>query len=147
MKNTVLDLITEYNKQEGPFIIHEFHKNYQCNAFKSIRDNLKKNKTFVRIDFSENYTCKLNREVHSMHFGASKVKLSLHTGVQYSKKDELVTQSFTTVSQNLEHTAPGIWAHLIPVLKKINDDKQIDTVYFGSDGPTAQYKNKFNFFL
>jgi hypothetical protein len=37
----------------------------------------------VHIDFSENFTCKMSSEIQSMHFGASKHQLSLHTAVYY----------------------------------------------------------------
>lgn len=146
-KGIVSDLIGEYNKQVSLFLKHEFCKKHQFKALKSIRDNLQSNETLIRVDFSENYVCKLNREVQAMHFGASKLQLSLHTGVQYIKEEKLQAKSFTTISENLEHAAPGIWAHLNPVLKKIAQNENINTLRIGSDGPTGQYKNRFNLHL
>ena len=35
----------------------------------------------IVIDFSENYYCKYSAEIQSVHFGASKKQISLHTGV------------------------------------------------------------------
>lgn len=80
-----------------------------------------------------------------MHFGASKVQLSLHTGVKYSKREDLFINSFVTVSKELDHAAPGIWAHLTPIFKKINSN--VDSLHIASDGPTGQYRNKYNFYL
>lgn len=57
-KGTVSDLIVEYKKQGRPYLIHEFRKNYPFKALSLLRDNLKSNKTLIRIDFSENYVCK-----------------------------------------------------------------------------------------
>jgi len=86
-----------------------------------------------------------------MHFGASKVQLSLHTGVQYLINADTGTKyakSFATVSSNLNHSASAIWAHLSPVLKKLSHHHpEINTLHFISDGPTAQYRNRFNIFL
>lgn len=143
----IKDLIDEYNSQEDSFLQHEYNRIHQYKAIKSATDNLKKNEILMRIDFSENPVLKYHKEIHSMHFGASKANLSLHTGVQYSKKEELTPKCFATVSKDLDHSAPGIWAHLRPVLSEINNDSKIDTLHFASDGPTTQYKNRYNLFL
>lgn len=87
-----------------------------------------KNEILIRIDFSENYVCKLSKEPQAMHFGASKLHLSLHTGVQYITKEQLETKSFSTVSKVLDHAAPGIWTHLKPVFKLIARNEIIDTL-------------------
>lgn len=42
---------------------------------------MKMNEVMVHVDFAENYDCKLNREIQSMHFGASKRQITLHTGI------------------------------------------------------------------
>lgn len=144
-EGTINDLITEYYKQLNIFLLHEFNKIHQYKIITSIRDNLNENENFCRIDFSENVVCKYFKEVHGMHFGASKVQLSLHTGVKYSRDQDLKTQSFATVSKELEHGAPAIWAHMEPILSKINPE--IHTLHIASDGPTAQYRNKHNFYL
>ena len=106
------------------------------------------NETIIQIDFSENYVCKFGEEAQAMHFGASKVQLSLHTGVQYLYNTNIgtnIVESFATVSTCLDHSAPAIWAHLGPVLHKLNDKHpEVNTIHFVSDGPTAQYRNRFN---
>ena len=90
--------------------------------------------------------CKFSEEAQAMHFGASKVQLSLHTGVQYTcGAKESSPKSFATVSSCLDHGAHAIWAHLQPVLQDINaKNPEIDTMHIVSDGPTAQYRNRFN---
>lgn len=80
-----------------------------------------------------------------MHFGASKVQLSLHTGVQYFHENNLVTKSFANVSKELDHSAPAIWAHVEPIFTEIKPE--VDTLHTALDGPTAQYRNKHNFYL
>lgn len=139
------DLFEDYNAQETKFFQHEFNRKYQSKIIKSIQDNLKNNEVLFRIDFSENVVCKYSNEVHGMHFGASKKQLSLHTGVKYLKDQEIIIKSFATVSEQLEHGAHAIWAHVKPIFKDIKPE--INTLHIASDGPTAQYRNKHNFYL
>ena len=70
-----------------------------------------------------------------MHIGASKVQLSLHTGVQYVASEtqaEIVNTrvtSFASVSSCLDHGAHVISAHLAPVLSKLTQHHaEADTI-------------------
>ena len=57
-------------------------------------------------------------------------------------------QSFATASSCLDHGAHAVWTHLSPILTKLSHDHpEVDTIHFVSDGPTAQYRNRFNIFL
>lgn len=81
-----------------------------------------------------------------MHFGASKVQVSLHTGLLYSKGNEPI--SFCTISPCNYHGPEAIWAHLDPILKLIkNEFPNVIGIHFFSDGPTSQYRQKKNFYL
>lgn len=98
------------------------------------------------IDFSENYCCKYDKEIQSVHVGPIQTQVTLHTGVVYFKGE--CTLSFCTVSDYNKHGPPAIWAHLKPILAHVKDvHSTIDTVYFVSDGPTTQYRCKANFYL
>ena len=37
-----------------------------------LKENLKENECLIHVDFSENYECKMSREIQTMHFGESK---------------------------------------------------------------------------
>lgn len=39
------------------------------------------NEIIIHIDFSENYCCKYDKEIQSVHFGPSQTHVTLHTGV------------------------------------------------------------------
>lgn len=68
----------------------------------------------------------------------SKRQITLHTGVYYTQHN---MQTFCAVTDSLDHSPAGIWACLSPILDKIfEENKDIDTVHFYSDGPT---KSKF----
>lgn len=102
-----------------------------------------------RIDFSENYVAKFATEVQSIHFGASKKQIALNTGVCYALKDEKVqTVSFASASDNLDHQAHAVWAHLRPILERSAEEfPDTHTVHMFSDGPTSQYRNRIKMYL
>lgn len=79
--------------------------------------------------------CKYFQEVHGMHFGALKKQLSFHTGVKYSKEEDLIVQSFATISKELNHGPHAIWAHMELIFRKLKPE--VDTFHFVSDGPTT----------
>ena len=92
-------------------------------------------------DFSENYVCKMQNEVLSAHFGASKKQISLHTGVYYVGHDG-EANTFCTISESLPHGPAAIWAHLDTVLNLIqNKHPEIDTIHYFSDGPCSNVPN------
>jgi len=101
--------------------------------------NTTQNYFFCFVEFGVVY----GEESQGMHFGASKVQLSLHTGIQYLADDKVgkaSVKSFATVSSCLDHGAHAIWAHLTPVLSRLaQSHPEVDTIHFVSDGPTAQY--------
>lgn len=89
---------------------------------------MKENEAMVHIDFSENYACKYDKEIQSVHFGPSQTQITLHTGVIYYKGD--CTTSFCTVSDCTNHGPPAIWANLNPVLANVKEiNPNIDTIY------------------
>lgn len=54
----------------------------------------------------EKYNVKCETDVQGMHFGASKRKTALHTGLRYhSGEGRLISQSFATGSDNMAHQA------------------------------------------
>ncbi|CAH0547039.1 unnamed protein product [Brassicogethes aeneus] len=146
---SVQDLVKKINDLFPKFLIHEYNIQHHFKKIKQLRQNISSGSAIINIDFSENYGCKYSNEIQSVHFGASKPQLSLHTGVIYFKiGDKLHHQSFTTVSDQLCHKPYAIWAHLQPALELATKlISGLDTIHFISDGPTSQYRNKINFFL
>ena len=137
--DTCKDLLVRYKK-------HTFNIVHQHKQYRNLRQNMKENECLIHIDFAENYACKLSDEIQSMHFGASKKQVTLHTGVAYVGPNAKAT-SFCTVSDSLQHGPGAIWAHLDPVLDNIQSKHALETVHVFSDGPTTQYRQRGNFFL
>lgn len=117
---------------------------HQHKAILAIKKSLSDKELLLHIDFSENYCCKYSTEAQSVHFGASRQQITLHTGVAY-KKGKI--QSFCTISSNLRHDPKAIAAHLTPVIKHFCNNSSIDTLYFLSDSPSTQYRNKTMFLV
>ncbi|CAH2096784.1 unnamed protein product [Euphydryas editha] len=137
---TITQLLRDFENDIKPFKKHYFNNIHQQEKYQYIINNLKENEAVVICDFSENYETKLSEEIQSMHFGASKSQITLHTGMVYLQE---LSQSFCTVSQNNMHQPPAIWAHLLPILKMIKDDFQVMTIHFYTEGPTSQTKTIF----
>ncbi|XP_073962894.1 LOW QUALITY PROTEIN: uncharacterized protein [Choristoneura fumiferana] len=113
-----LQTLTEsFNQELKDIKKHIFNIKHQCAHYLSCIKNLKATEVAIHIDFSENYVCKLATEVQSMHFGASKSQVTIHTGVLYAKEKK--PQSFASISTSNEHGPEAIWAHLNPILKYV----------------------------
>jgi len=126
---------------------HSYNIKNQFSHYKTLRQTLKSTECFIHIDFSDNYVGKMSKEIQSKHFGASKVQMTLHTGYFVTGSMETI-QSFCGVSDILQHDPISIWAFLRPVLQKIREQHpEVETLFFFSDGPTTQYRQKLNFYL
>ena len=75
-----------------------------------MKENMTEDEIFIHMDFSENYKCKLQSEIQSMHFGASQRQISVHTEIAYTKNK---LWPFATVSDCLVHSPAGILGHYI----------------------------------
>lgn len=115
----VSDIYNDLKNELVTFKKHVYSYIHQCSKLKHLKANLGRNELIFRIDFSENYVGKHSEEIQSAHFGASKKQVSLHTGIIYvkNKDGQLETKSFCSVSDNLDHQAHAIWAHMDPILK------------------------------
>lgn len=53
-----------------------------------------------------------------------------------------------TLSDNLDHQAHAVWAHMAPILKMVSrNHPETVAVHFFSDSPSSQYRNRFNMHL
>lgn len=138
-------LMQEFDKELRKCLPHIFNISHQFMKIRELKEKLTDQDALLHVDFSENYICKYENEIQSMHFGASQKQLSLHTGIIYTSD---VTLPFCSISDNLQHGPAGIWAHLKPPLELIKERfPSVTNLYFLSDGPTSQYKCKENFYM
>lgn len=148
---TIINLFQKLNLQLISFKKHIFIMRHQIKQMQDKKKSLAAHEIIIQIDFSENYVAKYSNEIQAVHFGASKKQISLHTGLYYYYDDKtgaIKNQSFCTVSDNADHQAFAVWAHLEPVLIELSSKfPKVDTLHFFSDGPSSQYKNRFNLYF
>lgn len=142
---SAMSLVEEFQENLKKIFCHFFNIKHQYIALRTLRQSMTENEVMIHIDFSENYQCKYDREIQSVHFGANQNQITLHTGVFYYKD---TCTGFCTISGLNKHGPLAIWAHLKPILSLLRSTyPDISNVYFVSDGPTAQYRCKANFYL
>ncbi|CAH0550451.1 unnamed protein product [Brassicogethes aeneus] len=142
------EIIEEFESNIIKYLKHRGRARHQYKRITKMKEELKSNEALIHMDFSENYNLKYAEEVQSFHFGGSRQQISLHTVVLYTKSgEELKKECFCTLSESLQHNVPGIWAHLDPILKYIEENYLVDTLYFVSDSPATQYRNKTMFYF
>lgn len=142
---TTLELVNKFQGLLETFLLHEMNIVYQFKAIKDLKSKLSTKDLLLNIDFSENFLCKYSSEIQSVHFGASRTQIALHTGVAYSKDFK---EAFATMSPVLDHNAAAIMAHLKPILEHlITLRPEVEHLYFLSDSVSSQYRNKSVFFL
>lgn len=144
-KGSIRELRTKYENDMILFKKHHFNNNHMQKQYQKTVSELKDNECLIVCDFSESYEAKMANEVQSMHFGASKRQISLHTGMVYTKNE---AQSFCTMSDENSHQPPAIWAHLAPVIEMVKTrTPNVEIFHFFTDGPSSQYRQKNNFYL
>lgn len=118
----IKDLVDVLNSKTELYLKHVYSTGHQLKFIEDLKLHLEYKEVFVVIDFSENYLCKYNSEIQSVHFGASKKQISLHTGAFFYRDLEshkINCVSFCTISECLRHDAPAVWAHMQPILDMI----------------------------
>lgn len=135
------DIVMKLEDNLKIFLKHEANIVHQYKTIKNLKDNLTEKDAVIHMDFSENYNTKYTAEIQAFNFGGSRTQISLHTVVLYVKEE---TKCFATISQNLNHNVPSIWAHLKPIMELL--PSSVRNIHFVSDGPVTQYRNKDMFF-
>ncbi|VDI50501.1 Hypothetical predicted protein [Mytilus galloprovincialis] len=95
---------------------------------------------------TEWFQWKTKKETRLINNQEKEVTLTVKEKVCITLKGE--PKRFAAVSDCLDHNPSAIWAFLDPILDRIiNENKNVDTLHFFSDGPCSQYRQKGNFFL
>jgi len=141
------DLNDLFQRQIEKFCTHIFNIRHQQRQYQLLRREMSTNEVLIHVNFAENYVAKLPSAVQSAHFGASQHQIALHTGVYYIGANSS-SHTFCSVSDSLQHAPAAIWTHLTPVLDDvIRNNGPMDCVHIFSDRPSAQYRQKLNFFI
>ncbi|KAK0138386.1 ATP-dependent DNA helicase PIF1 [Merluccius polli] len=99
------DLLALLNKKLDSLAKHQFNWIHQVKALREKKETLKDDEICIHVDFSENYSCKLNTEIQSFHFGGSRKQATIHTCVVYTAS---TSYSYATISASLRHDERAI---------------------------------------
>lgn len=118
-----------FEEEFANFMTHLHTHLHQSRAAKNLKSSLGKNEAVILIDFSENYQCKYGTEVQSVHFGASRSQITIHSGMLYTSEG---SRGFATMSDSLKHDNCAVAAHLEETLIKLTSEghSKDDTVHF-----------------
>ena len=75
---TLTTLVNDLQSDIERLARHHFNINHQFIVLKKLKETCRENEFILHIDFSENYLCKYQEEIQSVHFGASKKQISIH---------------------------------------------------------------------
>ena len=75
--------ISELEKTLPIFMKHVLAIKHQNKFIQQIKETMKNTEMLIHVDFSENFSCKYHQEIQSIHFGASRSQITIHTGVAY----------------------------------------------------------------
>lgn len=73
-------LIDDFQGQIAKIARHLFNIKHQYKALRTLMENSKDSEVVIHIGFSENFNCKYDKEIQSVHFWASQILITLHTG-------------------------------------------------------------------
>ncbi|XP_049421729.1 uncharacterized protein LOC125882102 [Epinephelus fuscoguttatus] len=143
---TCAELLNIFNQKLDSLAKHHYNWLRQAKECRALKESLREDEIVLHVDFSENFSCKLNSEVQAFHFGGSRKQATVHTCVAYTAAG---SQSYATITASLRHDERAVWAHLEPVLRDVikNCNPSPTILHVMSDGPGTQYRNKKNFYL
>lgn len=122
---TYVELVTKFENVQDSFLLHNMNIKNQFNAIKKLKLTLTSKDLLTHIDFAENYVCKYDNKVQSIHFHVNK---SLLTGIAYSSG---LKEALCTVTLELDHSAFAVLAHLTPVLQHyLHKNQKIENLHF-----------------
>lgn len=73
-QGTVGTLIEDFQTSLNKVCRHLYNIKHQYSALRHLRENTNDNEVIVHIDFSENHSCKYDKEIQSVHFGPSQTQ-------------------------------------------------------------------------
>ncbi|KAK0132496.1 hypothetical protein N1851_032633 [Merluccius polli] len=131
IESSLEELIDHFNLLLHKFKKHAFNIRQQFSFSRELKRTLSSQECIVHVDFSENYVCKMSREIQAVHF--SHQQATMHTD---------------RISESKSKGPPAIWQHFEHVFDYIRANyPSVSVVHFFSDGPCMQYRQKGNLFL
>lgn len=98
----------------------------------------------VLVDFSENYTLKIQNAVQSYYWHQKQATVHVAV-VLYKKDDKILTKNYVSLSNYLKHDTAAVHLYMSKVIEHMKTDLPftIYKMFYFSDGCGGQYKNRF----
>ena len=87
---------------------HHYIWLHQAEQCRHLKDTISDTELVFHMDFSENYGCKLHKEIQAFHFGGTRQQATIHTSVAYTSEG---VQCFATISDSLRHDERAVGTH------------------------------------
>ncbi|XP_060564869.1 uncharacterized protein LOC132724071 [Ruditapes philippinarum] len=136
------------HEQVAEFRHHILLVKQQYKAIGDLKKNLPDGHVLAHMDFAENFSCTAADEVQSAYWNQNSI--TLHPVVVYFRDNgELKHINYVFVTDDIGHNIGSVYTF---IKKLILDLKQtlkcnLRKVYYWTDGPSSQYKNKTAFFI
>lgn len=138
-------LIDKFCQEMPRFKIHIYNIFNQLDHYRALKENLRKTEALIHIEFSENFQCKLSKEIQGMACILVHLKDRLLCILVCTTQKQ---KTFCAVSDSVQHDPSGIWAFLDPLLDKLLDQHpDVETIHFFSEWAMYPVQTKRNFFL
>ena len=142
--NTVDVIINDLQKDLESFSLHLFTASWQSRQYYSIAKNPPKGWVVMVYDFAENYSCRYQDEIQSVHWGHSAA--TLHPIVcNYTCprcNEATMTHSLIMISDDINHDYHAVHQFTNIAIRHIKSQVHVERVVRFSDGAPNQYKSR-----
>lgn len=137
----VKSLITELKD----FSMHLFNANHQNAAYEMAKERRKESTALAVLDFAENFTSKIQREIQSHHWHHASI--TLHPVVMYytTKEGEDIRDCLDFVTDDRKHDSAAVEVFLKETMIHLAAKSKATRLIIFSDGCAGQYKGKTAF--
>ena len=131
--------------QLAPFERHVCNVRRQFQELRHLTDCLPAGEVIIHEDFADNFQLKHQNEIMAAHW--SNESVTIFTAVAYfrnTKEGAIEHASVAVISDEMSHENSTIYTFnsaIIDFLKKVTT---ITKVHYWSDGPSSEFKNKYN---
>lgn len=83
---TCAELLNIFNQKLDSLAKHHYNWLQKAKECRALKESLREDEIALHVDFSENFSCKLNSELQAFHFGESRKQATVHTCGLYSSR-------------------------------------------------------------
>lgn len=141
---TAADAKDDLKAQLQPFARHVYNVKRQFNELKYLKENLPEGEIIIQEDFSENFQIKYQQEIMAAHWSNDSVTIFPAVVYYKDKRGDLQHNSYAVVSDEMAHDKGSVYAFNKAILKDIKKVTKVRKVNYWSDGPSSQFKNRYN---